>query len=166
MARAGRWVGEEVHGRVPEAPTPPKPGTRYHSLDDNDSVPELGGSRPDRLTGVRPQEGVPRRILEQIVDSAPVLPLLHDPVPQSVDSVGEVLKILLVPHVEKVIEVPKIVQHTVPQRSSLLQPQMAEQLVEVIGFEFVFVRRAEGALCLGVVRAAGHTSAMRVHDIG
>ena len=34
---------------------------------------------------------------------------------------------------------------------------MAEQLVEAPGFEFVFVRRAEGALCLGVVRAAGHT---------
>ena len=37
---------------------------------------------------------VSRRIVEQIVDSAPVLPLLHAPVPQTVDSVGEVLKIL------------------------------------------------------------------------
>ena len=80
----------------------------------------------------------------------------------------KVLKILdkLVPDVEQVIEVPKITQHTVPQRSSLLEPQMAEQLVEVLGFEFVFVRRAEGALCLGVVRAAGHTWAMCVHDTG
>ena len=32
---------------------------------------------------------------------------------------------------------------------------MAEQLVEVLRFEHVFVRRFEGALCLEVVRAAG-----------
>ena len=60
--------------------------------------------RPDRLAGVRPQERVPRHNVEQIVDSAPVLPLLHAPVPQTVDSVGEVL----VPDVEQVIDVPKI----------------------------------------------------------
>ena len=76
----------------------------------------------------------------------------------------EVLKILdkSLPDVEQVIEVPKIIQHTVP----LLEPQMAEQLVAVPGFEFVFVGRAEGALCLGVVRAAGHTWFMRVCDTG
>ena len=64
----------------------------------------------DRLARVRPQERVPRHIVEQIVDSAPVLPLLHAPVPQTVDSVGEVLKILdkLVPDVEQVIDVPMI----------------------------------------------------------
>ena len=97
--------------------------------------------------------------MEQVVDSAPVVPLLRAPVPQTVDSVVEVLKILdnSLPDVEQVIEVPKILQHTVPHCSSLLEPQMAEQLVEVPGFEFVFVRRAKGALCLGVVRAAGHT---------
>ena len=109
-ARAGGWVREEVHGEVPEAPTSQEPGTRYFNLDDNDSVPELGGSRPDRLAGVRPQERVPRHIVEQIVGSAPVLPLLHAPVPQTVDSVGEVLKILdkVVPDVEQVIDVPMI----------------------------------------------------------
>ena len=78
-ARAGGWLREEVHGEVPEAPTPQEPGTRHFHLDDNDSVLELGGSRPDRLAGVRPQERVPRHIVEQIVDSAPVLPLLHAP---------------------------------------------------------------------------------------
>ena len=168
IVRARGWVRGEVHGHVPEAPTPSEPGTRYFSLDDNDSVPELGGSRPDRLVDVRPQERVPRRIVEQIGDSAPVLPLLHDPEPQLVDSVVEVRKILdnLLPDVEQVIKVPKILQHTVLQRSSLQEPQTAEQLVAVPGFEFVFVRRAEGALCLGIVRAAGHTLAMRVHDTG
>ena len=53
--------------------------------------------------------------------------------PQTLDSVVEVLKILdkSFPDVEQVIEVPKIFPHTVPQRSSLLEPQMVEQLVEV-----------------------------------
>ena len=133
-ARAGRWVRGEAHGQVPEAPTPQEPSTRYCNLDDNDSVPELGETRPDRLSAVsRPQERVPRRIVEQIVDIVPVVQLLHVPEPQTVDSVVEVLKILdkSLPDVEQVIEVPKILQHTVLQRSSLQEPQLAEQLVEV-----------------------------------
>ena len=132
MTRAGGWVRDEVHGRVPGEPTPQEPGTQHFFLDD-DSVPELGGSRPDRLVDVRPQERVPRRIVEQTVDTVPVVQLLHVPVPQKVDSVVEVLKILdkSVPDVEQVIEVPKILQHVALQRSSLQEPQLAEQLVEV-----------------------------------
>ena len=53
------------------------------------------GSRPDRLVDVRSQERVPRRIVEQTVDTVPVVPLLHVPAPQTVDSVVEVLKILV-----------------------------------------------------------------------
>ena len=50
-----------------------------------------------------------------------------------VDSVEEVLRILdnSLPDVVQVIEVPKIILDLVPQRSSLLEPQMVEQLVEV-----------------------------------
>ena len=132
MARVGEWVRGALHGEVPEAPTPQEPGTQHFFLDD-DSVPELGGSRPDRLVDVRPQERVPRRIVEQTVDIVPVVQLLLVPVPQMVDSVVEVLKILdkSVPDVEQVIEVPKILQHVALQRSSLQEPQLAEQLVEV-----------------------------------
>ena len=63
----------------------------------------------------------------------PVVQLLHVPVPQPVDSVVEMLKILdkSLPDVEQVIEVPKILQHTVLQRSSLQEPQMVDQLVTV-----------------------------------
>ena len=106
--------------------------------------------------------------MEQIVDLTPVLPLLHDPVPQTVDSVGEVLKILdkLVPDVEQVIEVPKILQHTVSSRSSLLEPQMAEQLVAVPVIESVVVARGWGADGLALSHTAGHTWIMRVHDTG
>ena len=111
--------------------------------------------------------------MEQIVDSAPVLPLLHVPVPQtvdSVDSVGEVLKILdqLVPDVEQVIVLPKILSSS--RWSSrrfvdfLRQPQTAEQLVELPVFDYVGFRRHEGALGLGVCRVPGHVFFVRVHD--
>ena len=67
-----------------------------------------------------------------------------------------------------VIDVPKISPDPTLQRlvNSLRQPQTAEQLVEVPGFEFVFVRRTEGALSIAVCRAAAHTWAMLVHDTG
>ena len=46
--------------------------------------------------------------MEQMVDAAPVVPVLHVPAPQMVDSVVEVLKILdnSLPDVEQVIEDP------------------------------------------------------------
>ena len=47
-ARAREWVRGEVHGHVPEAPTPSEPGTRYFSLDDNDSMLELGAPAANR----------------------------------------------------------------------------------------------------------------------
>ena len=50
----------------------------------------------------------------RLFDFVPVVPLLHVPAPQTVDSVVEVLKILdnLLPDVEQAIEVPKNLQHT------------------------------------------------------
>ena len=122
--RQGPGGGFEVHytAKVRKHPTPQEPGTQHFFLDE-DNVPELpgtndaprgqttareteepelftlfeeklGGTRPDRLSDVRPQERVPRRTVEQIVDSVPVVPLLHTFVLQMVDSVVEVLKIL------------------------------------------------------------------------
>ena len=55
MARAVEWVRGEVHGEVPAEPTPQEPSTQLFKLDDEDSVPELRGTRPDRLVDVRPQ---------------------------------------------------------------------------------------------------------------
>ena len=78
MARVGRWVREEVHGRVPGEPTPQAAGAALLFLED-DEPPAVKGTRPNRLADVRPQERVPRCIVEQIVDSAPVVPLLHAP---------------------------------------------------------------------------------------
>ena len=64
MARAGEWVRDAPHGEAPEEPTPQEPGTRFCDFDD-DSVPELGSSRADRLADVRPQERVQRHTVEQ-----------------------------------------------------------------------------------------------------
>ena len=123
----------ELCGEDPFHPPPQAAGTVYYPMDEDD-VLAARGSRPDRLSAVSGlQERVPRHIVEQIVDIVPVVQLLHVLVPHQVDSVVEVLKILdkSLPNVEQVIEVPKILQHTVLQHSSLQEPQLAEQLVEV-----------------------------------
>ena len=70
----GRGVGTRRSTRPSSGSTSQEPSTQHFFLDDA-SVPELVGSRPDRLADVRPQERVPRRIVEQIVDSVPVVPL-------------------------------------------------------------------------------------------
>ena len=134
MARAGEGDFElNFAAKIRRHPPPQAAGTVYYPMDVDD-VPAARGSRPDRLSAVSgPQERVPRHTVEQIVDIVPVVPLLHVPAPQTVDSVVEVLKILdkSLPDVEQVIEVPKILQHTVLQRSSLQEPQMVDQLVTV-----------------------------------
>ena len=133
-ARAGEGDFElNFAAKIRRHPPPQAAGTVYYPMDVDD-VPAARGSRPDRLSAVSgPQERVPRRIVEHIVDIVPVVQLLHVPAPQTVDSVVAVLKILdkSLPDVEQVIEVPKILQHTVSQRSSLQEPQLAEQLVDV-----------------------------------
>ena len=100
---------------------------------DADEVPVAGGSRPDRLASVSGlQERFRRHIVEQIVDSVPGMPVLDAPVPQG-KQLADVLMLFdtMVPDVEQVIEVPKIILDQVSQRSSLRDPQLAEQLVEV-----------------------------------
>ena len=130
----GQVRSTRVHGQVPEALLPQEPGTQHFTLDDDDSVPELGGSRPDRIATLSgPQERDLRRTLEQIVDAVPLVPLLDDPVPQTVEQLQDVLqffdRLSAVP--EPVIEVPKIYTEDVPMRAVLRATQLAEQLVEV-----------------------------------
>ena len=137
MARTGgweRWERAVLHGHVSEHPTPQAAGTEYFSLDVED-VP-AAGSRPDRLSAVSgPQERVLRRTVEQIVDCVPVVPLLHTSEPQIVDSVVDVLKILdhSLPggKAGKATRVPWLFMRHAPPRSSLPEPRVVEQLVEV-----------------------------------
>ena len=134
MDRAGGGVRDAVHGQVPEALLPQEPGTQHFSLDDDDSVPELGGSRPDRIDTLSgPQERDLRRTVEQIVDAVPLVPLLDDPVPQMAEQLQDVMRFFdtLLPVPEQVIAAPKILLDDVPMRTAVRDTQLVEQLVEV-----------------------------------
>ena len=80
-----------------------------------------------------PQAQVLQRTVEPIVDAVPLVPLLDDPVPQTVERLQDVLqffdRLSTVP--ELVLEVPKIFTEDVPMRAVLRATQLAEQLVEV-----------------------------------
>ena len=68
---------------------------------------------------------------KQIVDPVPLVPLLHDVVPQMVEQLVDFLAPLDFRVPEQVIEVPKIVCPRRAARTILDVPQTAEQLVEV-----------------------------------
>ena len=94
---------------------------------------ELGGTRPDRLFEVRPQEMDQRRTVAQIVDSLQVVPSLDVPVPQVANQLLEVCRQLDTPIPEQVIDVPKISSPSRRSRRRRVRfaEQTAEQLVEV-----------------------------------
>ena len=51
------------------------------------------GARPDRIATLSgPHARVQRRTVEQIVDAVPLVPLLDDPVPQTVEQLPDVLR--------------------------------------------------------------------------
>ena len=126
MARAGRWVRDEVHGQVPEEPTSQAAGPEYFSLDVED-VP-AAGMRPRVLAEPRPQERVTRDTMEHIVDFV----CLDAPVPQTMEQLLDVLQFLdaLTTDPEQVIEVPKILLEGVSMRMVVREPQLVEQVVE------------------------------------
>ena len=78
------------------------------------------------------QERVQQRTTEQIVDPVPLVPLLHDVVPQMVEQLVDFLTPLDFPVPEQVIEVPKIVCPPRAARTVLGAPQTVEQLVEAL----------------------------------
>ena len=94
---------------------------------------ELGGTRPDRLYEVRPQERDQRHTVEQIVDTVLFVPSLDVPVPQMENQLVDVCRLfdILIP--EQAIEVPKISPTPRPPRRRRVRfaEQTAEQLVEV-----------------------------------
>ena len=94
---------------------------------------ERGGTRPDRLYEVRPQERVQRCTMEQNVDNSPFLPTLDVPVPQRENQLVEACRHLDLPIPEQAIEVPKISPTPRPPRRRRVRfaEQTAEQLVEL-----------------------------------
>ena len=94
---------------------------------------DTAGWRPAPLPEVAgPQTQVLQRTVEPIVDAVPLVPLLDDPVPQTVEQLQDVLqffdRLSTVP--EPVIEVPKIFIEDVPMRAVLRATQLAEALLE------------------------------------
>ena len=90
------------------------------------------GARPDRLVGVRPQERDQRHTVEQIVDTALIVPSLDVPVPQMENQLVDVCRLFDRPIPEQVIDVPKISSFCHSHRRRVrFAEQTAEQLVEV-----------------------------------
>ena len=91
--------------------------------------------RPPLLVDVMPSSRFHRHIMEDLGELAPSVQLLDLPVPHMVDQPVDILKIIamLLPAVdEQVIDVPKIIQDSTPQRLRPPEPQqLVEQLVEV-----------------------------------
>ena len=87
--------------------------------------------RPLPLVEVRPSARAQRHIVEDLGVLAPLVQILDLPVPQTVDSVTDVLRLLDRPLAEQAISVPKISCSPCPSRSRVPDPQSAEQLVEV-----------------------------------
>ena len=90
-------------------------------------------SRPTPLVEVRPQVGLERHFLEHMADICPYVQILDAPVPQTVGQLPDVLRFFdtLIPVAEQVIDVPKIFIERIPPRTSVREPHLAEQLVEV-----------------------------------
>ena len=115
MARAGREARVALHGLVPEAPLPQ-------------------GGQPAPLSEVAGwQSRVLRHTVDQIVDAVPGLPTLDGLVQLMVEQLVDVLQLFdaLIPVAEQVNDVPKIFIERTPPRTSVREPQLAEQLVEV-----------------------------------
>ena len=91
--------------------------------------------QPTSLVDVMLSSRVHRHIMEDLGECAPSVQLLDLPVPLMVDQPVDILKIIamLLPAVdEQVIDVPKIIQDSTPQRLKPPEPQqLVEQLVEV-----------------------------------
>ena len=137
MARAGVWGHEQNY--TAKIRKPPTPQPELFSLEE-----EPGGGLPAPLSEVAGrQEKVVRHVLEDLGSVCPVVQILDLPVPHRMDHFAELLNLeedvldagrlvdryFQVP--ELVIEVPKFIIEDVPMRTSVPEPQLAEQLVEV-----------------------------------
>ena len=106
-------------------------GTAHDALLSQKPVTSAGGMRPPPLVELRPQVWIQRHTVEQRIEHTPHVQILDAPVPQKVEQLVDFFKDLDSHVLVQVIEVPKISQDIIPQRSVDLVPQMAEQLVEV-----------------------------------
>ena len=120
--------------------------TAFFSLFDEEDA--VWSTRPASLAEpLEPQERVPQRTVEPIVETFVSVPILDVPVLQSGDQLVGVLKFFDISVPEQVIDVPKIIsQDSTPPRAVLREPQLMEQLVEVpvLSFHECAVEAARG----------------------
>ena len=99
--------------------------TAFFSLFDEEDA--VWGTRPTGLVEPRgPQERIQRHTAEQMIESFVPVPVLDldAPVPQMVDQLVDVLKLLDTAIPEQVIAVPKIPLDSIPHRA-VFEPQLA-----------------------------------------
>ena len=106
-------------------------GTAHDALRRQKPVTSAGGMRPLPFVEGQPQVRIHRHTVEQRIEHTPFVQILDAPVPKKVEQLVDFFKDLDSHVPLQVIEVPKISQDIIPQRSVDLVPQMAEQLVEV-----------------------------------
>ena len=130
-ARTGRGARDELHGYAPEDAPRQAAGAQHFAMDAGEGGEAPAAGRPAPLLEVLPQERVQQRTVEQIVDPAPLVPLLDDVVPQMVEQLVDIFSPLDLHVAEQVIEVPKIVFPPRAAHTVLGAPQTVDQLVEV-----------------------------------
>ena len=147
---------------LPPSHTHTHPGGSSSACDE-----EPGGLRPDRLFAVSgPRDWVQRRTVQQTVDAVPLVPLLDDPVPQTVEQLVDVLRFFntLCPVSEQVIEVPKILLEDVLMRRFCRDTQLVEQLVEVptiVSYSSLFPRTVEQHVDIPVPVGRGRNAGLQ-----
>ena len=159
QSRSGGWE-RDVHGQVPEHPTPQVACTQHFAMD-VDEVPATG-SRPDRLAGVRPQERVQQHPVDQIVDTALALPILDVLVPLMGEQLVDVLRFLdtLCLVAEQVIDVPKIPLENIPARRLCREPQLVEVLT-VVSYSSLLQRTVEQHVDIPVPGRGGRLAGLQ-----
>ena len=96
-------------------------------------APRFVGSLPpvEDFTAQRPSVRAQRHIVEDLGELEPLVQILDLPVPQTVDSVTDILRLLDRPIAGRVIAVPTVSCSSCPLRSRVPEQQSADQLVEV-----------------------------------
>ena len=127
-------AGGEIPENLVEIPVIPEqviPLCVVDSLPHAEEFTAYVARRPPPLVDVRPSSRAQRHIMEDLGELAPLVQILDLPVPQTVDIVTDILRLLDRPFVEQVIAVPTVSCSSCPLRSCVPEPQLADQLVEV-----------------------------------
>ena len=126
--RSQKTARAEATNTAPRSQTTSVAGdTEFFSLFEE----ELGGTRPDRMYEVRPQERDQRHTVEQIVDTVLFAPSLDVPVPQMGNQLVDVCRLFDVLIPEQAIEVPKI--SPTPRLPRRRRVRFAEQTGRTVG---------------------------------